>query len=62
MLTINSIQLAVFPADHLSIDPRSGVKRRHHLGPDYLRDEVRKAIRKAGINKNAACHPVGYIV
>ena len=46
----------VFPADHLSIDPRSGVKRRHHFGQKYLQEAVKNAIRKAGINKNAGCH------
>jgi len=46
----------VFPAHKLSIDPRSGVKQRHHLGDKYLQETVKKAIRKADIKKNAGCH------
>ena len=46
----------VFPAEHLSIDPRSGVKRRHHYGPSFLQEAVKIAIKKAGIHKNAGCH------
>ena len=46
----------VFPADQLSIDPRSDIKRRHHIGEKYLQEAVKQAIRKAGISKNAGCH------
>jgi integron integrase len=46
----------VFPADKRSIDPRSGVERRHHLGETALQQAVRNAVRQAGIDKPASCH------
>ena len=46
----------VFPSAQPSIDPRSGVRRRHHLDPSYLQKTVAAAIRKAGIDKHAGCH------
>jgi len=46
----------IFPSEKLSIDPRSGIKRRHHLDESYLQKAVKSAIKKAGINKNAGCH------
>ena len=46
----------VFPAAKLSIDPRSGIKRRHHYQPDGLQRAVKVAIKQAGINKHASCH------
>ncbi len=46
----------VFPASKLSVDPRSGVVRRHHASEDGLQKAVRQAIRQAGIAKRASCH------
>lgn len=46
----------VFPTDKRSIDPRSGVERRHHLGETALQQAVRNAVRQAGIDKPASCH------
>lgn len=46
----------VFPSKNLSIDPRSGVKQRHHISPTALQKAVRKAIRNAGVPKHALCH------
>ena len=46
----------VYPAAQPSIDPRSGVRRRHHLDPSYLQKAVGAAIRKLGIQKHAGCH------
>ena len=45
-----------FPSSRLSIDPRSGVKRRHHIDESALQQAVKKAVRAAGINKPASCH------
>jgi integron integrase len=45
-----------FPASQISIDPRSGVRRRHHLDATVLQKAVKEAIRKAGIHKHAGCH------
>ena len=46
----------VFPAGKLSVDPRCGAKRRHHLGEKNLQDAVKEAVRAAGITKPASCH------
>ena len=46
----------VFPAFRISTDPRSGIRRRHHLYETVLQKAVKQAIRKAGITKHASCH------
>jgi integrase len=46
----------VFPSSRLSVDPRSGVVRRHHIDESVLQKAVKKAIREAGIVKKASCH------
>lgn len=46
----------VLPASARSIDPRSGVERRHHLDETVLQRAVKTAVRRAGIAKPATCH------
>ena len=46
----------VFPAPKRSIDPRSGVERRHHLDPSVLQKAVKEAIRQASLTKPGNCH------
>ncbi len=46
----------VFPADKRSIDPRSGIMRRHHLGERSVQNAIKQALRKSGIQKPASCH------
>jgi integron integrase len=46
----------VFPSSKLSIDPRSGVTRRHHASPDSVQREAKRALRRAGIAKHGGCH------
>ena len=46
----------VFPSRHRSVDPRSGVERRHHLSPSSLQRAVKQAIRTAGIAKPGSPH------
>jgi integron integrase len=46
----------VFPSPRLSIDPRSGQKRRHHTAESGLQTAVKKAVRAAGLTKPATCH------
>lgn len=45
-----------FPSSRISTDPRSGVRRRHHVDETALQQAVKKAVRAAGINKPASCH------
>jgi integron integrase len=46
----------LFPAAQLSIDPRTGIKRRHHYHEASLQKAVREAVIKARIDKPATCH------
>ena len=46
----------VFPSLKLSSDPRDGVIRRHHASPDSVQQEVKRALRRAGITKPGGCH------
>ena len=45
-----------FPSSHLSMDPRSGLDRRHHLHDNALRHAIQEAARTAGIVKPLTCH------
>ncbi len=45
-----------FPASKRSIDPRSGIERRHHISETILQRAVNNAIRQAGIRKRGSCH------
>jgi integron integrase len=46
----------VFPAAKRSVDPRSGVTRRHHILEDSLQRAVKKAVQQARITKHGSCH------
>jgi integron integrase len=46
----------VFPAKNMSVDPRSGQIRRHHIHEASLQKAFRKAIRATDITKQASCH------
>ncbi|HJW54665.1 MAG TPA: integron integrase [Burkholderiaceae bacterium] len=46
----------VFPQDHLSIDPRSGIERRHHLYDQTFQRAFKRAVAAAGIAKPATPH------
>jgi integron integrase len=46
----------VFPSRNLSVDPRSGVTRRHHLDEKSLQRAVKRAALQAGIAKPATPH------
>jgi integron integrase len=46
----------VFPAPQRSIDPRTGVERRHHLSASSVQKAVREAARRAGIAKHVTPH------
>ena len=46
----------IFPAERRSIDPRSGIEGRHHLGEQVIQRAVQSAVRRAGITKAATPH------
>ena len=46
----------VFPALNLSVDPRSGEMRRHHVAEKNLQKAVKAAIIRARVGKAASCH------
>ena len=46
----------VFPSKQLSVDPRSGKVRRHHVSDVVLQNAVKEAVRKTGIVKPASVH------
>ena len=45
-----------FPAKKRSIDPRSGINRRHHINEQSLQRAVKKAVIESKIAKPASCH------
>jgi site-specific recombinase XerD len=46
----------VFPAAHISEDPRTGKRRRHHANETSLQRAVKQAVRTAGITVLCSCH------
>jgi len=46
----------LFPAAKRSIDPRTGIERRHHLMDSTIQKAVQKAVLKAQIPKRGTCH------
>lgn len=46
----------IFPSDRLSIDPRSGIIRRHHLDPSGLQRAVKSAVKLASVDKLVSPH------
>jgi integron integrase len=46
----------VFPSPTLSVDPRSGIERRHHLYEERVQRALKIAVSKAGIAKPVSVH------
>ena len=46
----------IFPSANRSVDPETGVIRRHHVHPDTLGRIVKRAARDARIVKPLTCH------
>ncbi|MDP1853385.1 MAG: integron integrase [Candidatus Omnitrophota bacterium] len=46
----------VFPSPNLSVDPRSGKARRHHISDKSIQQAVKKAADAAGIVKRVSVH------
>ena len=46
----------VFPARETSVDPRSGVTRRHHVDPSVINKAIKVAVRRTGLTKTISAH------
>ncbi len=46
----------LFPARQISIDPESGVRRRHHLHGQIYSEALKRAVKAAGIEKRVTSH------
>lgn len=46
----------VFPADNLSVDPRSQIVRRHHRHPSAFQKHFKQAVAEAAVAKPATIH------
>lgn len=46
----------VFPSPTLSLDPRSGIERRHHLFPERLQRALKRTLPTADIHKPVSVH------
>lgn len=46
----------VWPSREISVDPRGGTRRRHHVLDKRVQQAVRRAARKAGLNKRITPH------
>jgi len=46
----------VFPQDRLSVDPRTGITRRHHMFDQSFQRALKRAANKAGIVKPVSSH------
>jgi integron integrase len=46
----------IFPARNLSVDPRSGITRRHHVDPSVVNKAIKVAVRRAGLTKHISAH------
>jgi site-specific recombinase XerD len=52
----------VFPALQISLDSRSGERRRHHLHESVRQRAVKEAARNIRMAKPASCHTLGHSV
>ena len=50
----------IFPSKNRSVDPETGVIRRHHVYPDTLHRTIKKAAHEAGIYKPVSSHTLRY--
>ena len=46
----------LFPARDLSVDPRSGITRRHHIDPSVINKAIKTAVRRTALAKNVSAH------
>jgi len=46
----------LFPARDLSVDPRSGITRRHHVDPSVINKAIKASARRTGLAKRISAH------
>lgn len=46
----------VFPGRGLSVDPRGGTTRRHHVDPSVINKAIKSAVKKSDIHKKVSAH------
>lgn len=46
----------VFVSRNLSVDPRSGIKQRHHIDQSVVNKAIKQAVKKCAINKKVSAH------
>lgn len=46
----------IFPSRVLSVDPRTGKQRRHHISQEQVQRAVKNAITHSGVGKHGSCH------
>ncbi|HIE07629.1 MAG TPA: integron integrase [Desulfarculaceae bacterium] len=46
----------VFPSSQRSVDPLSGLTRRHHVDPSVVNKAIKRAVRLVGIDKRITAH------
>jgi integron integrase len=46
----------LFPSSRLSVDPQSGLLRRHHIDESNINRAIQRAARQARIEKHVTCH------
>ncbi len=46
----------VFPARNISMDPRSGITRRHHIDQSVINKGIKNAVKRLGISKRVSAH------
>lgn len=46
----------VFPSRSLAVDPRSGIKRRHHIDQSVVNKAIKRAAKQCGITKKVSAH------
>ena len=46
----------LFPARDLSVDPRTGVTRRHHVDPSVINKAIGASVHRAGLAKKISAH------
>ena len=52
----------LFPASRLSVDPRSGAVRRHHMHESSLQKQIRQAAANAQLLKRVSSHTLRHYI